>query len=291
MGRCDLTDFEWSVFPIPVAEEATWCFSHEPLASTEQDPVGVTLQRTVAGPAGALRPRHHLQRPPQPMAQERRLGLLTDASVEACDGDVQMIDSLSIPVHQHARGLNERGPNRCIGHSLGGLTTKLHTIADASGLPMRRDLNQGQAYDGTVAGPLLTAQLSPACHAVVIKVNGAERIRSMIRAQIAAQANSDRGNARTSHAFNRLSYVTRNRIKRFFGKLKQFRHITTRCQELAASFLIMIKIATIRTLLRIMSPRTSTVQSDWRRLFDNRAHVGVSISGLYDSLLRLEGTR
>ena len=71
----------------------------------------------------------------------------------------------------------------------------------------------------------------------------------MIRARDAAQAISDRGNARTSHAFNRLSYVTLNRIERFFGKFKQFRHITTRCEELAASFL-MIKIATTSTLLR-----------------------------------------
>ncbi len=50
-----------------------------------------------------------------------------DAIVEACDGDIQMIDSSSVRVHQHAAG-SKRGPDRCMGRSRGGLTTKIHTV-------------------------------------------------------------------------------------------------------------------------------------------------------------------
>ena len=41
-----------------------------------------------------------------------------------------------------------------------------------------------------------------------------------------------------------------NRVERFFNKLKQFRRIATRYEKLAAIYLAMIKIATIRIWLR-----------------------------------------
>ncbi len=42
----------------------------------------------------------------------------------------------------------------------------------------------------------------------------------------------------------------RNRVERFFNKLKPFRRIAARYEELAANYLAMIKIATIRVWLR-----------------------------------------
>jgi hypothetical protein len=38
--------------------------------------------------------------------------------------------------------------DRCIGRSRGGLTTKIHTVIDAQGLPIRLGLTAGQAHDG-----------------------------------------------------------------------------------------------------------------------------------------------
>ena len=37
----------------------------------------------------------------------------------------------------------------------GGLTTKIHVVADAQGLPIRLRLTAGQAHDGQVADELL----------------------------------------------------------------------------------------------------------------------------------------
>ena len=47
-----------------------------------------------------------------------------------------------------------------------------------------------------------------------------------------------------------MLYRLRNRVERFFNKLKQFRRIATRYEKLAANYLTMIKIATIRIWLR-----------------------------------------
>ena len=50
---------------------------------------------------------------------------------------------------------------------------------------------------------------------------------------------------RTLHAFSRDLYHLRNRVERFFNKLKRSRRIVTRNEKLAANYIAMIKIATI----------------------------------------------
>ena len=64
------------------------------------------------------------------------------------------------------------------------------------------------------------------------------------------EAVSARRGAKTPHAFSRDLYRLRNRVERFFNRLKQFRRIATRYEELAANYLAMIKIPTIRIWLR-----------------------------------------
>ena len=173
-----------------------------------------------------------------------------DAIVEAYDGDIQMIDSSSVRVHQHAAGSKRGGPDRCMGRSRGGLTKKIHTVVDAEGLPLRFALSPGQAHDSTLAGHLLDDQLPPDGFLLGDKAYDAEWIRAMIEAQDAVPIIPDRSTAKTPHAFSRELYRLRNRVERFFNKLKQFRRIATRYEKLAANYLAMIKIATICIWLR-----------------------------------------
>ena len=60
----------------------------------------------------------------------------------------------------------------------------------------------------------------------------------------------DRSTATTPHAFSRTLCRMRNRVERFFNKLKQFRRIATRYKKLVSNYLAMIKITTIRIWLR-----------------------------------------
>ena len=82
------------------------------------------------------------------------------------------------------------------------------------------------------------------------KAYDAEWIRAIIEAQDAVPIIPDCRRATTRHSFNRDLYRLRNRIGRFFNKLRQFRRIATRHEKLAANYLAMIKIATIRIWLR-----------------------------------------
>jgi transposase len=90
---------------------------------------------------------------------------LFDAVSRAYDGDVQMIDSSSNRVHQHGangkKGARRIPPpgrepdDRCMGRSRGGLTTKIHALVDARGLPIALKLTPGQAHDGRSAADML----------------------------------------------------------------------------------------------------------------------------------------
>ena len=42
-----------------------------------------------------------------------------------------------------------------MGRSRGGLTTKIHALVDANGLPIALKLTEGQAHDGRSAGDML----------------------------------------------------------------------------------------------------------------------------------------
>ena len=46
----------------------------------------------------------------------------------AYDGDLQMIDSSSVRVHQHAANGKKKGRSGCMGRSRGGLTTKIPNL-------------------------------------------------------------------------------------------------------------------------------------------------------------------
>ena len=149
-----------------------------------------------------------------------------------------------------------------MGRSRGGLTTKIHAVVDGSGLPLRFTLSPGQAHDSTAAEGLLEDQLPADSFLLGDKAYDAEWIRTMIEEQDAVAIIPDReeqdavaiipdrSNAKAAHAFSHILYRLRNRVERFFNKLKQFRRIATRYEKLAANYLAMIKIATIRIWLR-----------------------------------------
>ena len=92
-----------------------------------------------------------------------------------------------------------------MGRSRGGLTTKIHTVVDANGLPLRFALSPGPAHDSTLAGPLLADHLPADGFVLADKAYDAAWIRAMIEAQDAMPVIRDRRTTRTPHAFRRVS--------------------------------------------------------------------------------------
>ena len=102
-----------------------------------------------------------------------------------------------------------------MGRSRGGLTTKIHALTSARGLPRDFELTPGQTHD----------------------LQGAEGLlKDLTQGEVVL---GDK-----AYETDRL----RRRIERFFNKIKHCRRIATRFKKLGAKFLAMIKLASVRIL-------------------------------------------
>ncbi|WP_256960041.1 IS5 family transposase [Sphingobium sp. Z007] len=139
--------------------------------------------------------------------------------------------------------------DHCLGRSRGGLTTKIHAVVDAQGLPIRLGLTAGQTHDGQVADELLD-HLGPHMIVLADKAYDADRIRTLIEEQGATPNIPAKSNRKWRPCFSKRLYRERNLIERFFSKLKHFRRVATRYDKLAENFLAMVQLASMRLWLR-----------------------------------------
>jgi transposase len=137
-----------------------------------------------------------------------------------------------------------------MGRSRGGLTTKIHALTDARGLPIKLALTPGQSHDALGAAVLLD-DLGDGDILLADKAYDADWIRHHVETQGAAPNIPDRSNRTQRHCFSKALYRERNRIERFFNRIKHCRRIATRFEKHAANYLAMIKLAAIRIWLRV----------------------------------------
>jgi transposase len=182
----------------------------------------------------------------------RRAGVwdrIMDALAAAHDAAVQMIDTSIIRVHQQGACIaNNSGQH--IGRSRGGLTSKIHAVVDANGLPVRLGLTPGEAHDNRLCSTLLTG-LQPRTMLLADRGYDADWIRALAREQGAWANIPPKRNRKDPICFSPYLYRDRNLVERFFNKIKQYRRIATRYDKLAANYLAFVKLACIRLWLRV----------------------------------------
>ena len=168
--RYELTDFEWSII------EPLWPNKPRGVQRVDDRRVlnGICWRLGTGSPWADIPDRYG----PYTTCYNRfvrwaKLGVwdrIFDSVSETYDGVEQSVDSSSIRssirVHQH--GANAKGGEAaagsagradlravCMGRSRGGLTTKIHAVTDARGLPITLKLTAGQAHDGRSADDML----------------------------------------------------------------------------------------------------------------------------------------
>ncbi|ALC12017.1 transposase [Sphingopyxis sp. 113P3] len=141
--------------------------------------------------------------------------------------------------------LKKGDPNRCMGRSRGGLTTKIHALVDGRGLPIQLHLSEGQASDCKQADPLLGA-VPEGSTFLADKAYDSDAIRARITAQGGFANIPAKRNRRQGFVFSTFLYRYRNLIERFFGKLKHARGLATRYDKRADNFLAAIKLFSAR---------------------------------------------
>ncbi len=155
MARFDLTDFEWSVIQPLLPNKPRGV----PRVDDRRVLNGIFWRLRTGAPWADIPSRYGPHTTcVNRFNRWRKAGVwdrLLEAVSAAYDGDIQMIDSSSIRVHQHAaNGKKKANRSRCMGRSRGGLTTKVHALVDAMGLPIALKLTEGQAHDGRSAEDL-----------------------------------------------------------------------------------------------------------------------------------------
>lgn len=136
-----------------------------------------------------------------------------------------------------------------MGRSRGGLTTKIHAVVDALGLPIKLSLSEGQAYDGHAAKALLN-DLPVNTVILADRAYDADAIRSLIQDQGAWPNIPAMPQRRSKPAFSKHLYKQRNLVERFFNKLKHFRAIATRYEKDPENYLAGIKLASTRIWIK-----------------------------------------
>ena len=129
------------------------------------------------------------------------------------------------------------------------MTTKIHALTDARGLPIKVMLSPGQAHDLLGAGALPTS-LGEDDVLLGDKAYDVDWLRRQIEAQGAAPNIPDKSNRKEKHCFSKTLYKQRNLVERFFNKIQHFRRVAPRYENDAESYLAMIKLASIRIWMR-----------------------------------------
>ncbi|MFE9500877.1 IS5 family transposase [Streptomyces collinus] len=179
------------------------------------------------------------------------------------------VDSTIVRAHQHAAGARKKGPSagepddHAIGRSRGGLTTKIHLVADGRCRPLAFVLTAGQAGDAPAFEQVMARLRVPrqrgrprttpdvvladkAYSSRAIRKHLRRRgIRAVIPVPADQQAHRVRRGSRGGRppAFDRETYKQRNTVERCINRLKQWRGIATRYEKTATIYLAGLHIA------------------------------------------------
>ena len=127
--------------------------------------------------------------------------------------------------------------------SRGGLTSKIHVVVDANGLPLQLGLTPGEAHDNRLC-PVLLMGLQPQTMLLADRGYDADWIRALANQQGAWANIPPKRNRTDPICFSPYLYRGRNLVERFFNKIKQCRRVATRYDKLAANYLHPTRINT-----------------------------------------------
>lgn len=117
---------------------------------------------------------------------------------------------------------------------MGGWSTKIHAAVDALGNPLRIILTVGQRADITQAQDLIADYAIDA----LLADRGYDAdslVDSLVLAGVEVVIPSKK-NRLEDRVIDKNLYKDRNKVERFFNKLKQYRRVATRYEKTATSF-------------------------------------------------------
>ncbi|WTP70456.1 IS5 family transposase (plasmid) [[Kitasatospora] papulosa] len=199
------------------------------------------------------------------------IALMAQADAEEDLDWAVSVDSTIVRAHQHAAGARKKGApagesgDHAIGRSRGGLTTKIHLVADGRCRPLAFVLTAGQAADAPAFTNVMARLRVPRRRGrprtrpdmvLADKAYSSREIRGHlrkrgIRAVIPERADQQANRVRRGQSggrppvFDREAYKQRNTVERCINRLKQWCGIATRYEKTATIYLAGLHIAGI----------------------------------------------
>ena len=135
-----------------------------------------------------------------------------------------------------------------LGRSRGGFSTKVHVCCDALGNPRRLVITAGQDSDYLQAEALL-GEDKPLAVVADKGYDGSSLVQA-IEARGAKAVIPSRSNAKQPRLIDWNLYKDRNKIERYFNKIKHYRRIATRFDKTATAFLAFLHLTATMILLK-----------------------------------------
>jgi transposase len=142
-----------------------------------------------------------------------------------------------------------------MGRSRGGLTTKIHALVDAEGLPIALKLTEGQAHDGQSARDMRDALVEGQI-LLADRADASDALRQNLALRGAWATIKPMPNRKNAPSFSAYLYRYRNLVERFFNKIKHYRAVATRYDKRAETFLAGVKLASLRIWMRFNESMT-----------------------------------
>ena len=113
-------------------------------------------------------------------------------------------------------------------------------------------MTPGQAHDATGYDHLMDDGAPDPETMIGDKGYDSDAIRDDLEERGAEPVIPTKANRKVQRPVDRKTYSLRNRIERFFNKVKNSRRVATRYDKLASSFLGFVQLATIRIWIRFV---------------------------------------
>ena len=136
-----------------------------------------------------------------------------------------------------------------IGRSHGGLTTKVHLVVDALGLPVAFHITEGNRHD-SVAAPQLIKDVRPRC-LLADKAYSSHAIHGLL-GEIGCQAVIPSSSLWACPPdYDRDLYKARSEVECAFARLKQARRFATRYEKTLRNFTAVVTLGCLLLWLTI----------------------------------------
>jgi len=152
-------------------------------------------------------------------------------------------------LRRRRKGGTERN---ALGRSRGGFSTKINARTNAEGLPIGIVITPGQAHDVT-AFPALMHEIDHDPEQM-LGDNGYDSaaVRQEIEKRGGETVIPTTASRKIQQVVDKAIYALRNRIERFFNRLKNSRRVATRYDKLVESFVAFVLLASIRCWIKFV---------------------------------------